>query len=241
MGLFYLAYRYNILYVTDANIDTKGLIYPRALQHLMVGVYLAEICMIGLFAIATSIGPLILMIAFLVFTVLYHFSLNAAMDPLLSTLPRTLIAEEEFLQAESDLTAKTTTQEKNGYGASSQKDAILPANEKKPNILTKFFKPHIYADFYHLRKLVPTNLLDPERLYTAEVARNAYNPPSVGSSTPLLWIPRDEAGVSKQEMRITGRIIPITDEGATIEGKKGQLVWDREGARPPVWEEKIYY
>ncbi len=30
--LFYFAYRYNLLYVSNADIDTKGMIYPRALQ-----------------------------------------------------------------------------------------------------------------------------------------------------------------------------------------------------------------
>ena len=33
MGLFYLAWRYNVLFVTDTQIDTRGLIYPRAIKH----------------------------------------------------------------------------------------------------------------------------------------------------------------------------------------------------------------
>ncbi|KAJ0128449.1 hypothetical protein HZ326_28459 [Fusarium oxysporum f. sp. albedinis] len=41
MGLFYLAYRYNVLYVAEAEIDTRGLIYPQALKQLLSGVYLA--------------------------------------------------------------------------------------------------------------------------------------------------------------------------------------------------------
>ena len=83
MSFFYLAYRYNILFVTDSQIDTKGLIYPRALQQLLTGVYIAEICLIGLFAINVTTGPLILMIVFLIFTALFHISLNSALDPLL--------------------------------------------------------------------------------------------------------------------------------------------------------------
>ncbi|KAH8809112.1 hypothetical protein F5884DRAFT_393902 [Xylogone sp. PMI_703] len=240
MGLFYLAYRYNILYVTDASIDTKGLIYPRALQQLMVGVYLAELCMIGLFAIATAIGPLILMIAFLVFTVLYHYSLNSALSPLFHTLPKTLMAEEDMVPVEHDLAMQTTPNEKNGYSTS--KDGVLPPTEKKPNIITKFFKPHVYDSYHQLQKLVvPHGLVDTDDLYTEEVARDAYFPPSATSDAPLLWIPRDEAGVSRQEMSLTGRVIPITDDGASLEGEKGKIVWDMEGARPPVWREKIYY
>lgn len=41
--LFYFAYRYNLLFVSNAVIDTKGLVYPRALQHLFVGLYVAEV------------------------------------------------------------------------------------------------------------------------------------------------------------------------------------------------------
>ena len=56
------------MFVSNATIDTKGRVYPRALQQLFVGLYLAEVCLIGLFAIdlGTSIGalgPLLLMVS----------------------------------------------------------------------------------------------------------------------------------------------------------------------------------
>ena len=38
----------------------------------------------------------------------------------------------------------------------------------------------------------------------------------------------------------TSKVIPITDEGATID-EKNNIIWDTEGARPPVWEEKVVY
>ena len=93
--LFYLAYRYNVLFVTDSKIDTKGLIYPRALQHLTVGVYLAQVCMIGLFALNESFGPLVITIIGLILTVLFHISMNSALGPLMYNLPKTLEVEEE--------------------------------------------------------------------------------------------------------------------------------------------------
>jgi hypothetical protein len=103
MSLFYLAYRYNILFVTDTQIDTKGLIYPRALQQLLTGLYIAELCLIGLFGIAAAIGPLILMIVFLIFTVLFHFSLNSALDPLLYNPPRPSKPKKNFFEDNSKL------------------------------------------------------------------------------------------------------------------------------------------
>ena len=249
MGLFYCAYRYNILFVTDSNIDTKGLIYPRALQQLLTGVYIAEICLIGLFGIAAAVGPIVLMVVFLVFTILYHISLNAALDPLLYNLPKTLEAEEESIRgllaaeaghqngtgARNDSVAKDSE-----HNEKSNQVVEAPAPTKKPNFMTKFFKPHIYSDYASLRQLVPHDLLDADNLYEEAVEKNAYFPPSAVSEAPLLWIPRDDAGISRQEILHTSKVIPITDEGCTFD-EKNKLVWDTETARPPLWQPKIYY
>jgi len=238
MGLFYLAYKYNVLFVTDAQIDTKGLIYPRALQQLMTGVYLAEICLIGLFAIATTPGPVVLMVIFLIFTALFHIALNSALDPLLYNLPKTLEAEEESIRSAIEAAAAGTPEgehkEKNGQLTSTS------TPEKKPNFLTKFLKPHIYSDYATLRKLVPHDLVDYDNLYEENVGKNAYFPPSVTAEVPLLWIPRDETGISKQEVAHTSKIIPITDEGSFLD-EKNKLIWDPEQTRAPLWQEKIYY
>jgi calcium permeable stress-gated cation channel len=239
MALFYLAYRYNILFVTDNQIDTKGLIYPRALQHLLTGIYLSQVCMIGLFGIAQSYGPLVLMVIFLIFTVLFHISMNSALDPLLYNLPKSLEAEEESLMAQVE--EGTHAPE----GASpNEKDSngiiVAPAPHAKPGMFAKFFKPHIYSDYATLRRLVPHSSADADSLYTPEIERDAYCPPSVASPTPLLWIPKDAAGVSAEEVAHTSKVIPITDEGASLD-EKNKIVWDPEGTRPPIWEDKTDY
>lgn len=235
LGLFYLAWRYNILFVTDTRIDTRGLIYPRALKQLFSGIYISEICMIGLFGASVAIGPLVLMIIFLIFTVLFHVTINSALNPLLYNLPRTLECEEQSFRLElgavnSDL--------KSSNGASEKGTPV--AATKKPNFITKFLKPWAYSDYTTMRKLVPEDRADFDNLYSEEVELDAYYPPSVTSPTPLLWIPEDPAGISKQEVRDTGRVIPITDEGCTL-NDKNKLEWDSEGVRPPLWEEKVYY
>ncbi|PMD13608.1 DUF221-domain-containing protein [Hyaloscypha hepaticicola] len=239
MGLFYLAYRYNILFVTDSQIDTKGLLYPRALQQTLTGIYLAEICLIGLFGIAKTPGPLILMVFFLIFTILYHFSLNAALDPLLYSLPKSLEAEEESLSGRLEAGTRNGSEDIKEK-TSGEVSTSAPAPSKKPNMFAKFFAPHIYSDYATLRQLVPHGLLDVNNMYEEAVAENAYYPPSVTAELPLLWIPKDEMGVSAQEMQHTSKILPITDEGVTLD-EKNKLVWDAEGARPPLWTPKVYY
>ena len=247
--LIYLAYRYNLLFVYNSDVDTKGLVYPRALQQTTTGIYLALVCLIGLFAVAKAWGPLILMIIYAVFAILFHISLNQAIDPLLNFLPKSLQVEEESLLAledgisssaddnypagnkETRVTTRTKSQAESGVLSPS-------SSPKKPNLFAKFLAPHKYTDYHSLRRLVPRTFA--EIAYEPEVERDAYYHPAISSPTPVLWIPRDPMGVSAQECRHTSRVIPMTDEMAGFD-EKGRMVWDHESARPPIYEEKVYY
>ncbi|KAJ6041398.1 uncharacterized protein N7446_010714 [Penicillium canescens] len=213
--LFYFAYRYNLLYVSNANIDTQGRCYIRGLQHLTVGCYLLMICLIGLFAMVSgfnqiAIAPLILEIIFLVFVILYHISMNGAMEPLLNYLPKNLEVEEE----------------------------AAPSTTPKANIFTKFLRPDRYNSYHEMRKLVPTTEIMPT--YSAEAERDAYRHPSITAQPPLLWIPRDALGVSSQEVAHTMRVIPITDEDSWLD-ENCKISWNMDKGQPPIHEEKIAY
>lgn len=239
MLLFYLAFRYNILFVSETAVDTHGLIYPRALKQLFTGIYLAEICMIGLFSVTKVPGPAVLMAAFLVFTILFQITMNKWLDPLMDALPRTVQAHELSLQGGEGESADAKDAKKSADPATS--DASESGKPRKGNVLLRFLMPWKYADYDAVRKLVPHDAnTDFEKQYTAEVEATAYLPPSVTSKTPTLWILQDAAGVSKQEVAETSKVIPITDEGATLD-EKNTITWDSEGARPPIWEEKIHY
>jgi len=247
---FYFAYRYNLLFVTNAAIDTKGAVYPRALQQIFVGLYIAEVCLIGLFAIATgasvgALGPLILMIIFLVFTALYHISFNAALGPHLNYLPKSVDAEERrLLAAESGHTDSDGYENglahkeagKNGI-ANGSNGASDAAPHKKPNFFTKWLRPDIYTDYETMRRLVPKDVTIEYDEFTES---HAYYNPAISSIPPLLWIPRDPVGISQQEVRDTAKVNPITDEGAFLD-EKNKVVWDAQDGRPPIYEEKVYY
>lgn len=105
---FYLVhkvYHYNLLYVYSSEIDTRGLLYPHALKQILTGVYLAEICLIGLFGLQAAVGPLLMMLMLVIFTFLVHLSLNDALGPLLYNLPRSLAVQGLYddLEEGSDL------------------------------------------------------------------------------------------------------------------------------------------
>jgi hypothetical protein len=101
MAFVHFVYKYNLIYAYDADVDTKGLLYPKALMQLFIGLYLAEICLVGLFALNSAFGPLLLMILFLVFTAMVHISLSDALGPLLNNLPRTLALQDQSLAEDS--------------------------------------------------------------------------------------------------------------------------------------------
>ncbi|CAG8247150.1 unnamed protein product [Penicillium olsonii] len=223
LGLYlvYQAYRYNFLFVYDIEIDTKGLVYPRALSHLLTGLYLAEICMIGLFAIKGSIGPVIIMAVFLVGNILAHMSLSEALAPLNTFLPRSLDAEEEMLQEKEDRVAEINEQ-------------------RRPRALAfwRWFHPNVYKDYAALRRKIRRNVH--EISYTPEEMRTAYFEPSVASPPPTLWIPRDKWGFSNHEVMETDDSIFITDKGAHLD-EKNKIVWDKYDPHLPLRELKILY
>jgi hypothetical protein len=304
-----LVWKYNLLYVLDSDMDTKGLFYPRALIHLTIGLYLAEICLIGLFALKGAFGPLALMVLFFVFTGLVHFSLSDAIAPLLLNLPQTLplegeIQEEEKAKAlrEKELATarlgeeigvpgaandyydeeqvfgdeeqleqseddeeeeeesgdehgpitgtramegaasigatfkewfKATTQAKvdkeiensgaNDYLAKLQFwKHDKHTSDKPPGFLARWLHPEEYEDFVALRHSIPGEQL-PHVDYPSAFKKRCYLPPEMWAPKPTLWIPRDEARVSRQEVAHTGKFCPISDKGAELD-EKGRVV-----------------
>ncbi|CAK46603.1 hypothetical protein CBS63078_4879 [Aspergillus niger] len=255
--LFYFAYRYNMLYVSNANIDTQGKAYVQGLKHLTVGCYLLMVCLIGLFAIGTAAdniatGPLVLMIILLVFCVLYHVALNNALEPLIQYLPKNLESEEEALlsreqtkvsqsgEASDDAAAEGSKARDSGVANIDSAERGLTSDEPqaKPNFLLRYLRPDKYDSYAQMRRLVPSG--QEITKYAPEVERDAYFNPSIKAQPPLLWIPRDELGVSRQEVRHTSRVIKITDEDAWLD-EKNHICWDLDKGVPPIFKEKVYY
>lgn len=311
MAFVRMVYRYNVMYVLDSEMDSKGLFYPQALLHLIVGLYMAEICMIGLFALKFAFAPMLLMIIFAVFTALVHISLSDAIEPLLQNLPQTLPLEEEIqqqdkaavsatMQAAADLEAtpgggandyydmnqnfgeeepefpeeeeetpqqteralegaegigsavgeflKSSTNNKMDAFADrigftkalnflTSKLGLAHQPNEPPNFFLRWLHPEIYEDFVALRKMIPFDSL-PNREYQEDGDMCNYWPPELWMPKPILWIPRDEARVSRQEVAHTKKITPITDLGVSL-NEKGLLIVDVEAA--PFKRSRLLY
>jgi hypothetical protein len=113
-SMFWVAYRYQTLYVSTFKFDTGGLLFPTAVNQLFTGIYVMEIALIGLFSVVrdtkqsktTCLPQLIIMVICLIFTILYHFLLNYTFSPLYRYMPITLEddavrRDEEFERAHS--------------------------------------------------------------------------------------------------------------------------------------------
>ncbi|KAH8174698.1 hypothetical protein LIA77_06117 [Sarocladium implicatum] len=100
MTFMHVVWKYNLLYVYDSDLDSKGLFYPRALTHILVGLYITTVCLVGVFGLKEAYGPMALMVLFLVVTALVHISLIEALSPHLQCLPQTLSLEEQIQEEE---------------------------------------------------------------------------------------------------------------------------------------------
>ncbi|KFY73541.1 hypothetical protein V499_06362 [Pseudogymnoascus sp. VKM F-103] len=111
--VLWLANRYCMLYVFRHTEDTGGLLYPRAINQNFIGLYVMELCLIGLFFLvrddknnAACFPQAIIMIVVMALTALFQFLLNQSFGPLYEHLAITLedeavLRDEAFERAQA--------------------------------------------------------------------------------------------------------------------------------------------
>lgn len=251
--LLYLAYRYQLLYVIgNQSIDMSGRAYARGLQQLTVGVYLSEFCLIGLFAIgcassAASTGPLVLMIIFTVFTVIYHVILRKTLGPLVEGLELIPGTEGHSLSGKNHSMADTEDghsvkkDQLNEAGTAAQSPAE-PVGGIRGKLLNFFFHSALARKYFTPKRELAAQYHESIRDYDEEEYNQAYSPPSISSQMQTVWIARDEYGLSRQEVAGCKEFdIPASDAEATL-NDKAKVVWDHDRIREaPIYEDKVPY
>lgn len=91
LALLYVAYLYLMTYVNGKDHDMRGRNYPLSLFQTFVGLYLAEICNLGLFIMAKAWGPLVLSVVILIVTVLCHLYFRYRFECLFDVVPLSVI------------------------------------------------------------------------------------------------------------------------------------------------------
>ncbi|KAG6826743.1 hypothetical protein H0H92_014616 [Tricholoma furcatifolium] len=93
---FYMLYKYLFLwqYGQPATSDTGGLFFPKAIDHVFVGLYVQQVCLCALFFLAqnsngkqSAIPEGALMVVLIVLTAGFHIIINNSYGPLLNSLP----------------------------------------------------------------------------------------------------------------------------------------------------------
>lgn len=257
LGLLYVAYRYNMLYVYNTKIDTKGAFYARALEQIMVGVYLGELCILGLFGIGvgsqlSAIGPVVLQVILIAVTIAFHVFVNMKLQPLTRHLPLEDPSDgnqrdrsEEGRRSEQGLVDNVpgdpAMKDHNAIGRLSQH----PDEQTSEPFYKRIFTPRqatasqITASMApHFRHSVPA--------YTQQEVLEAYMHPALTQPKPVIWLAQDPAGVSRREVEQMNQGVgqygvEVTDRGASM-NEKGKVEWvDEKVTDAPLWDRKIVY
>lgn len=243
--LLYVAFRYNMIYALDVTlINTQGQSYAKAMNQLTTGVYLLEVCLIGLFAISSAsskvaIGCLVLMVIFLVFTIVFHVFLNRAIAGLQKS-----VSHDGGPMAGDQVGDAQELHSVNDKGHTSSR---LPGASTRPrpsNFLVRLLRPPPLPAFDAFLSTNGPEVEPEDRL-------RAYVDPAISSPKPLIWIARDPLGISQREVAETNKFVPCTDEGAWFDEKSGKLMtaWVAEPEVPgsdharkaPIWEKQMLY
>jgi hypothetical protein len=235
MYLLYLAYKYQLLYVVQTKVETKGESYGKALQHMLTGVYLAELVLFGLCTARKATGPAVLSAILFAGTVLHHLIMNQFLDPLEHYLPSDMqdagTEDAPLLAAEEG-----TSREESAYAEGLGKGFV--------ELLPRFAESHLYDSYESLKAWFhhPSNLDEDIPSYTDEQIQSAYLNPALTSKTPKLWLAQDELGISKKEVEENEKSgIASTDDGASL-GPNNKIEWNHDDiTQVPIFKLPVRY
>jgi len=237
LSLYYISYRYNLLYVCLSKIDTRGEVYERALKQMPTGIYLAELALIGLFSARKATIQTILMIVLLVLTAGINLVLDRTLRPLelylgydmIQAIEVPLLAREDGVSEHDEVALHMS--------AHNRRLGVNKLGTGAATALSKFFDTFISSSRDEIKGwLSMPDREDESAAPTEEELANAYENPAFTSKTPKLWLPRDQAGVSRDEIAENEEAgIPTTDEAAEID-ENGKLWYDRDFEKVPVWK-----
>ncbi|KAI1177118.1 DUF221-domain-containing protein [Nemania sp. FL0916] len=245
--LYYLSYRYNLIYVVQPKIDTKGQAYTLALQQLITGVYIAELVLIGFFGLRKAKGPSIITGVLFIVTIVYTVLMNKYMAPLEETLPAELVSTAD----RDDETTPLLSSTEEGRGSTTtttttptDTSALMPYVFKS---VERFFDSR--ASHGSMKSWIVSDKDDfdideqckaPE--YTDEELKRAYLHPALTAPTPVIWMARDPMEASKNEVSGNEESgLRASDAGAWLDERR-IVHWDLvDFEKVPVWRRAVRY
>ncbi|EAT92483.2 hypothetical protein SNOG_00988 [Parastagonospora nodorum SN15] len=243
LGLFYYSYRYQLLYTNQPKVDTKGHCYTLALQQILTGIYIAELCLFGLFSLRNATGPSIMIALLFVATVIFNYTTNRYFAPLEQYLPADLALESGDDEQAPLLSAAEEGEADALRNTESNIDRLTSRARVPKKVVTpiaRFLQPHIFASHTAMKEWLREGDFDPDDVpeYSEEDLNKAYLNPAYTSKTPVVWLARDSIGVSKSEIQANESAgIQCSDQGTWI-NEKGELKWSSDNFdEVPIFKE----
>ncbi|KAK2601525.1 hypothetical protein QQS21_004910 [Conoideocrella luteorostrata] len=262
LGFLHFVYKYNLIYVYDSNtLDTRGLFYPRALRHIIIGPYLAQFYFICRFVMVRAWGQLALTGLLSLFTVFLHNSVRSTMNPFdgLFRTPGHDVerASTQQNEPERDEHPHHEVGRRHRFSATEHLSNVVPkyvprdatpviANEaclsrrdqrqKTHRICGKWPRSLTLENPQSLHHIVSHVSADIK--FPTQYEHQRYLPPEVWLPEPKLWIPRDETLMMSQGLAVTEAMLPTSDNGIWFE-ENGRVELDLELA--PFKDDLLLY
>jgi hypothetical protein len=252
-GLIYFAYLHNLIFVNSPS-EGRGIYYCRSILQTFTGLYLAEICLLGLFVLAKTWGPVALQAILLGVTIFVHYHLNKAFGPLLHRLPRSLLhdSDRRGLLATVAVTSLDKPRHHSHSPIETTETAHTAESSRKASprggAFVRYFLPHRFlTPSVMCREVLSAPVFnEPAPCLSNEEESVAYRDPCVVAPNPVVWLPRDPWGLSaKQTGILREREVNASHDGTwfKINHAKNKISFEFAPAAAdiPAWEEPIKY
>ncbi|KAI5118528.1 hypothetical protein M0805_009680 [Coniferiporia weirii] len=191
--LFYYLWKYLFLYQLEqptAN-ETGGLFFPKAIQHVFVGLYIQQICLAALYFLArdannkaSAIPEGAIMIVLIVFTACFHLMINNSYGPLLNYLPLSLSEKAHTNSADAGAVTRQSTRNSAKHKMSGSGEYGVGSGSGD-----------VDGNPEHSEKAALV-----ERGKDEETEPQDFTHPAVGAPQRIVWIPTDALGFARSEM-----------------------------------------
>ncbi|KAI9509019.1 DUF221-domain-containing protein [Russula earlei] len=241
--LFYLLYKYLFTWVNDQprSSDTGGLFFPKAIQHLFVGLYVQQLCLCALFFLAqdshnkpSAIPEGALMVVLIVFTAFFQNTILNSYGPLIKFLPLSL-ADRSYsgVGAEPEVSTMVETAPTVPPSSGDIKAADYAAASASDPYQSSGGGPLPPDDGYggpRERSPSPSFTNESRATSPSPSARPVekegpidFSHPAAVEEQRIIWLPRDRLGlVHEIEQDLDSRDILYSMEGAEMDSK-GQV------------------
>ncbi|KAF9448040.1 DUF221-domain-containing protein [Macrolepiota fuliginosa MF-IS2] len=200
---FYQLYKYVFLWVYEQSpaSDTGGLFFPKAIQHVFVGLYIEEICLCALFFLAHTVVEGALMVVLIVITAGFHIIINNSYGPLLYALPLSL--KDKTYSPVEGVSEHNHDVQSSGAGSSTH-----DVTKKDRDVEGDGGIQYVDVEYKNSDKEKNINSGSDKDTQPDAIARQKFEEDEFGFAHPavsrpqrIVWIPHDTLGLGEEEMR----------------------------------------